>query len=223
VGKKDKGSLKETPQEKALAELALNRYQDYKQRWLPLQQRAIEVVEGFNKEGSWERERAQTNAGAVGTQIDEVSDQVADADMNRGVDAGSSNFKLRQGALGDAKSKSVGIARAGADEEIDNAYVEGISNLMRIGSNQAAQGARSMGDAASVAVGAERAGAMEGAARRAGNYELAGTAIGAAGSFARPGRGIGYTNTGGNTGEMQGTGAGPGDAAGGVRPWGIRT
>lgn len=187
MSKKDSGQLKETEAEKSAAQMNLNQYIDYKKRWLPIQQQAIRLVEGYGGEESWERERAKSRAvGATGVAYDQATDAVETSQRNRGIDAGSSNFKLAQADMGAQRAKGTGIAAAGAADAIDAAYVDSLSGLMRIGRNQASQAIEGVNKSAGIGAANEAAGAEAAAARRAGNAELAGTVVGAAGTYFKP-------------------------------------
>lgn len=183
--KANKGKLEETPQEKMLAQIAVEENQRYKETWLPLQQKAIQMTEKMNAPDSFERERARGRAAGVGTEIDMAAADVGKQDQNRGVDAGSSNFVMRQGALSDERAKSVGIATANAEDAIDDAYVQGIASLVRTGRNKGDVAIDSMGRSAATEAANAASGAAAGAARRAGNMQLAGTVIGAGAQGAR--------------------------------------
>ena len=60
----DGGSVKETPEQRALAEHASNLMADYRQRLLPVQQRMIEATKTMGLEGSSTREAATGRAAA---------------------------------------------------------------------------------------------------------------------------------------------------------------
>jgi hypothetical protein len=196
--KSDKGKLEETAQEKMLAQIAVEENDRYKKTWLPLQQKAIQMTEKMNAPDSFERDRARGRAAGVGTEIDMAAEDIAKQDQNRGVNAGSSNFVMRQGKLGEERAKSVGIATANAEDAIDDAYVQGLASLVRSGRNKGDVALDNMGRSAATSAANEASGAAAGAARRSGNMQLAGTVIGAG---TQVGRGIQW-------GQGQGSGTG---------------
>lgn len=217
MAKSDKGQLAETEQEKALAEIALNEHMRYKKEWLPVQQKAIDYVKALSEPGSWERERARGRAAEAGTEMDAVAEGVEKQDFNRGIDAGSSNFLVRQGKIGAERAKGVGLATASAENSMDDAYVQGLANIVKMGRQQSNIALEGMGKSAATAAANERAGAAAGAANRAGNAELAGTVIGAGlQSSLVKNWGSNYANTGGSTFEAAGEAA-PGDRAAAFR------
>jgi hypothetical protein len=194
--KSDKGQLSETPQEKALADIGLAEFQNYTQKWLPLQKRSISMLEGMKESDSFERERARGRAATgVGGQVDEAAEQIESVDRGRGVDAGSSNFVMRQGKVGMERAKAVGLNMASTEDMMDDAYVQGLAGLVQAGRQQGNIALEGMGRSARIASANEQAGAMEGAARRAGNAELAGTLIS---SGVQAGRGIKWGQGGSN-------------------------
>jgi hypothetical protein len=215
MGKKksDTGQLKETPQERQLAEIALQRYQHYKSTWQPLQQQAIALVNKMAEPTSADRGEARTNmTGGISVEADRASDTMRAMDSNRGVTGNSGNAKLRQEMLGTERAQAQGIAGAAADSVIDNAYVEGLSSLIAVGRNQSEQAMDSTARAATMGQADAESRARRSAAKRAGIAKYAGIGIGAA-SQMMGGAGPGFL-PGGNTGEAMGTGAAPGDATG---------
>lgn len=215
--KSDKGQLAETEQEKALAEVAVQAHTRYKNDWLPLQQRAIDYVTELSQPNSFERERARGRAAEAGTEIDAVAEDVEKSDFNRGVDAGSGNFVMRQSALGTERAKGVGIATGDAETAMDDAYVQGLASIVKAGRQQSDIALEGMGRSAQTATKNAQAGAYRGAANRAGNAEVAGTVIGAGVQGARGiNWGGNYANTGGSTFEAAGEAA-PGDRVGPFR------
>jgi hypothetical protein len=216
--KADKGTLAETPQEKALAQISIDRYRQYKQDWLPLQQRASEIVRRMGEKDSYERTRAVGRAATeAGGAFDEASDAVAIGEQNRGVNAGSSAFRMKQAELGDERAQATGVAMAGAENAIDDAYVQGLSAIMATGRNQSGQGIRGLGESADMAGRNAAAAAGVAAQRRAGNIELGSSIAGSAISYGRTqgwGQASGIKYPGGSTGEPMNTGVGPGDAGG---------
>lgn len=184
MGSKNKGTVQETAAERAAADVAMARYQDYRQRWAPIQQRAAQVIQDFGAADSYERERAESRtAGAVGVAYDQAAEQVAAADRNRGIKAGSGAFRMRQADIGTERAKASGIARAAAGDAIDQAYIEGLSSMMAVGKGQADMAMGGMNRSASIEGANAATTAGINAANRAGNMELAGTVAGMAGGY----------------------------------------
>lgn len=197
----NKGTVPETAAEKAVSDLAMNRFRDYKQRWAPMQLRLAETIKSMGKEGSFERERLKSAQAADATvAFDKAGDQVAQRDTAAGINRNSSAAKLRQQGLRTDRAASVGIGGAISDQMIDDAYIGGLDALMRMGRGQEAGAVRGMGQSAQIAAGIAQNDAALAADQRAGNFEAAGTAIGiGAGSMMRGRRGnspMGQPNAG---------------------------
>lgn len=189
MSKKDKGTVQETEAERALAQNALQRLADYKQRWQPVQRRLAQDVREMGAEGSVERERMAgkavsdtRGAFAQGAQAAEAAQRSA------GVDPGSSKFKLgvTQQATDEARSTGMGIMAA--DQAIDDAYVRGLSSLMSIGRGTQAAATDNLSSLAGLQAGRAQDEATRSATNRAGNYQLAGQAAGIAIGAGMPGR-----------------------------------
>lgn len=181
--KSESGQLGDTAQERQLADMALQRYSQYKQKWQPVQQQAIAMVNKMGQAGSMERERAKTQSvGAVGAEFDEAAGQVDDAYANRGVGINSGSAKMGMEKVQTARAGTQGIAAAGAESDIDRAYVEGLTQIMATGSNQAEQAMSSGAQSAATAINDQAMRMKAKASRRAGIAKFVGQGIGAAGA-----------------------------------------
>lgn len=177
---------KETPQQRALAELAMKQLQDYKQRWLPVQQKLAENVQLMAKPGSAERKIA---AGKVATdtavRFTEGKGAVENALTQRGAGAGSSKFKIASAGMGDDEATARGLGFVAADQQIDDAYMQALGQLTALGRGERAGAVQGMGDVAALSGRQAAADAEMSAARRAGNAQLVGqfAGMGMSGAF----------------------------------------
>lgn len=173
------GSAGETDSERALAEVASEKLRDYRQRWAPMIQRSAEIVQGLKDPNAFERQAARGRAATETTaQFDRAQDQVETSLENRGVGAGSSAFRLASVNLGADRARSRGLNVAGADQAVDQAYVEGLTNLMKIGQGKEETASIGLERQADLAARQASADAAAAASERAGRAEVLGTAAG---------------------------------------------
>lgn len=172
--------VKETAQQKAMTELALNRLADYKKRWVPLQEKMLGKVMEMGEKGSAAREKASgkastDNAVAFG----DAQTQLQGVLSNSGANPGSSKAKLATAGLGDDQASSRGFGITASDQAIDDAYLQGLGSIAAMGKGQGASGVKGMQQIANQSGAQARQDADMSAAKRAGNAQLLGTVAGA--------------------------------------------
>jgi hypothetical protein len=179
MGSKNKGKVEETAQQRAMAELAMNRFTDWKQRYLPLQQRLIKQITDMGAPGSRVRESVSGRA-ATDTAMSFAKAQggVQKALTDSGAQAGSSKFNLGVAKLGEDQAKSKGLGMALSDQLIDDAYLEGLASLAATGRGERAQATRGVERAGAVSGRQAAADAEAAAMNRAGNIAVAGQLAG---------------------------------------------
>ena len=178
MGKKG-DSVKESPQEKALAEVAMARFQDYKQRWQPLQRQLAEQIRVSWAPDSAERTRAKGQASTESAaQFQEARTGMETALTNSGATPGSSKFNLAMTGLGEDEAASRGLGFTAADQAVDNAYVQGLSAITALGRGEASTASNAMAHQARQGAVQARADAEMSAERRAGWAGLVGRGAG---------------------------------------------
>ena len=176
---KPKDTVKETAQQKALAEVASQQMADYKKRWLPVQQRLAETIKARGKADSAERvvtagKAATDSAVQFGMGKAQVADKVSDASGG----LGSGRAKMAIAGTNTDEATSRGLGFVAADQEIDDAYLQGLGQLAAIGKGERAGAIQGMGNVANMSGRQARADAELSAQRRAGNAELIGQVAG---------------------------------------------
>lgn len=177
---------KETPQERAFAEVAAAKMADYRKRWLPLQNKLAEGIKASGKPGSFERQQA---AGKTATEnairFGEAQAGLEGALTDSGAGAGSSKFKLSTAGLGNDQATSRGLGFVASDQAIDDAYLQGLGMLTQLGRGEAAQATEGMASMARRSAEQAQQDAEISASRRAGNAQLVGqvAGFGLAGGF----------------------------------------
>lgn len=169
----------ETEAERAMAEVATAKMRDYQQRWAPLIQRTAEVVRGLREPDAFEREQARGRAATETEAQFGRAEQAVEAGLQgRGIGAGSSAFRLAKVNLGTDRARSRGLAVGAADQAVDQAYVEGLTNLMAIGRGKEASATAGLEQSAVMSARQARSDAELAAAQRAGRAELIATGAG---------------------------------------------
>jgi hypothetical protein len=146
-----KGQIAETPQQRAQVEHAMNLMADYKQRWLPVQQRLSEQIQSMGKPGSQERLGA-TGRAATDNAIafDAAQKKVESARTNAGAMPGSGSFDMAATGVGEDKAKSRGLGITMADQQVDDAYTKGLASLMATGRGERVQVGNQLAEQASM-------------------------------------------------------------------------
>ena len=169
----------ETPAEQALAQVAQAKLRDYKLRWAPLIERTAETVTSLRDSNAPERQAARGRAaGETNVQFGRAEDAVEGGLQGRGVGASSAAFRLGKVNLGTDAARSRGLAVAGADQAVDQAYVEGLTDLMSIGRGKEAAATGGLEREAAISARQAEADAMAAASNRAGNARAVGTVAG---------------------------------------------
>jgi hypothetical protein len=177
----------ETPQQRAMVQLALNKVQDYKARWLPLQRNLAESIAAMGAEGSRERREAK---GIASTGIEsEFSDarKGLESTLARTGGLASSKGKLALAGLGEDQATSTALGLTGADQRIDDAYIQGLSTIMAIGRGQEAAAIRGTAQEAAMSGRQAEADARMALDRRMGNAMLGGQFAGMGVGLMKPG------------------------------------
>lgn len=171
--------VKETPQQRAQAELAMNQMLDYKKRWLPVQRELATQIQRLGSPQSAERIRARGQAAT------ETAQQFSDA--RREVEAGlaaagaglsSGKAKMALGGMADAQAASAGFGLAAADQAVDDAYTAGLSQIMALGRGERAAAISGMDRVADMSARQAQADARMAAERSIGRGQLVGQIAG---------------------------------------------
>src|SRR5882672_159894 len=144
MGKKQE--QQETPQQRAMVEHAVNQFQDWKQRWLPVQKNLMGQIQAMGKPGSQAREAASGKATTDSAiQFNRAQGALQKTLTNTGAGAGSSKFNLGVAGAGEDQAKSSAFGKTIADQQISDAYTEGLSSIAATGRGERAQVSDSLG------------------------------------------------------------------------------
>lgn len=126
--------VKETAQQRAMTEFAVNQLQDYTKRWLPLQKRlAAQTVES-GAAGSAARKSAAGRSN-VDTQIAFAE---AEGALEKRLAGTGRNVGAAMTGMSDNKATSRGMGQVAADQSVDDAYTETLAALAATGRGERA-------------------------------------------------------------------------------------
>jgi hypothetical protein len=177
----------ETPQQRAMVQLALSKVDDYKKRWLPLQKNLAKHIVDTFKPGSSARKAAE---GAAAT-----STEMQFADAREGLEAGlarrgglgSGKSKLAIAGMGEDQATATGLGLVGANDAVDDAYVSGLSTIAALGQGQQANAVQGLSRQAGASGRQASEDARISLERRMGNAQLGAQAIGTGVGLMKPG------------------------------------
>lgn len=173
------GGVDETPAQRAMAEHARNLMQDYKQRWLPVQQNLSKQITSMGATGSAQRRQAAGMAGADTEAKFARAGQGLEAKLaTTGAAPGSSKSNLAIAGMGLDKAASKGIGATISDQHIDEAYTRGLTALMQTGRGERATVGTGLAQQAAVSGQQANQDAALSLSERAGNAQLGMTAVG---------------------------------------------
>lgn len=136
----------ETPQQRAAVDHAVQLMADYKKRWLPVQQQLAGKIQAMGEPGSAAEKMAEGKASTdTAIQFAQAQGALEKSLSNHGAGVGSSRSNLAIAGLGNDVAKSTGLSKMIADEQIDDAYTQGLGALMASGRGQRASVGNSLG------------------------------------------------------------------------------
>jgi len=166
--------IKETAQQRAMADFAVNQLQDYTKRWLPLQKRlAAQTVEP-GAAGSAARKSA--------TGRSNVDTQIAFAGAGEGLEkklAGTGrNLGAAMTGMADNAATSRGMGQVTANQSVDDAYTETLAALAATGRGERAGVGNSLSRQAAISGDQAAADAQSALAKETAIGETAGSLAG---------------------------------------------
>lgn len=141
--------VQETPQQRAMAEFAMNSFNDYKQRWLPLQRQLAAQIQMAGKPNSPQERLAEGKASTdTAIQFSKANQEAEKRLTGLGAGLGSPRAKLALTGMGDDQATSTGMGLSIADQQIDDAYMQGLSALTALGRGERTSVGDALGDQA---------------------------------------------------------------------------
>lgn len=139
-----KGSkVDETEQERALAEIAAQRFNRYKEVFAPLEDQYIQQVFDVRDQSNYE-----TAGGIAAAQFQKEfqtgQDKLTDQMIQQGVDPSSGAFQENSAALRRAQAVGQGVGVSGAKVANTDRFYQGLRGVMAIGQGQASDAIEGM-------------------------------------------------------------------------------
>ncbi len=177
------GTVGATPAETMLQQNAAAQWSDYTSRYLPVQQHLADVVDQMGKSDSWENKEAEGKGNEdVASEFAKQDQQRTATDFTKGINVGSSAFKMGVTGAASAEAEAKGAAVNQGQEQIRNEYLSGLNSIASSGQQLA--GAATGGLAVAGEVGSREAIADQQVsnAQQQGAMSAAGIGIGAIGA-----------------------------------------
>lgn len=136
---------KQTPEEKELGRIAIERWNDYQTRFRPVED---EYIRSVQKTGAdFDQARGQTAAGvqmAFGSAEDTLKDNL----FANGLGPDDGNFLKAIEGLSDDRALSMGTGLNETDVAVDNQHLRGLQSVVEMGQGQAGTALNGMGNVA---------------------------------------------------------------------------
>ena len=180
MGKGGDNKVKETAEQRELAKIAVERWQRYKQTYLPAEQIYFDKVDYLGSE------RAQQKvAGAAGANVETAFGRAIQGDVNRlttmgtGVDPASGKFQDSMADHTEAHGRARAMNVNESQQALQDSHIRGLQNIVAMGNNQSTQAIQGMGNIAQRSAAVARNDAQLGAFRDTSRQDTAGALAGA--------------------------------------------
>lgn len=186
MGNKQKAP-EETAEQRELASIAAESYDDWRERWLPLQTEFFEDMQDVESR----RMEAMGSANVDYEQAFGQAQQGLERNLMSGGGSGpgSGRFAMGLGGFANDRASSMGQGMADVDSLIDDQYAAGLQTLVNIGRGERAGALQGMSNAADAAQAQSWNDANAAFANRAGNANAIGSAAGMAAAYGLRGMG----------------------------------
>lgn len=185
-GKSGSQRVEETPEQRAVAQIASEQYEDYITRFVPVENQAI--AQALDTEGRLQQLRGITNADFF-QRFGEQQPQVMSNLAQRGLRADSGAFRSGLGGYLTDRSYALGQGLAGAELASQQDLATNAQRIVNLGQGQANQAAQGIVSAADAAQRQAIMDARSAAAARGALQQIVGTGIGLGlGAYGNAGR-----------------------------------
>lgn len=176
----------ETPEEKALAEVAAEKWNHYQEVFVPLENHFMSEVEKQDSDAAYKHASGMA-ASAGSRNFDQANRQAASSLASRGLNPNSGAFNATQANLTADQGASTGTQMANAQTQQQTKFIGGLSNIAAMGRGQATEAQQGMASMASTAnrLAAENAQSAHNS-RAARNYAIGTAAGGLANAYDKP-------------------------------------
>lgn len=140
----------ESPEARALAEVAAQRFNRYKEVFAPLEDEYISDVFKVRDPGNYELAGGLASA-AYQPEFQKANDNLAGQMFQQGVDPSSGAFQQNSAALRRAQAVKQGMGIGGAKIDNTNRFYQGLQGIISMGQGQAGEAISGMGNIAQTA------------------------------------------------------------------------
>lgn len=176
--------VKDSEDQKALANIAKEKWRLYQREFVPIEDRWIEQING--SDGGWNNQRYYDQAAGIGNVSAKNNFGLAlNQAMGRGGNMARLGAVIGQQAIGQAATETDLISRMENSQQ--DRYIQGLGAISAMGAGREQQAINTMHNAASMSMERARNDAVNSFNRGAANREMIGMGIGAAGRY-----GLGY-------------------------------
>lgn len=138
----------ESPETRALAEVAAQRFNRYKEVFAPLEDQYIEDVFNVRDQGNYEMAGGLASA-AYQPEFQKANQNFAGEMFQQGVDPSSGAFQQNSAALRRAQAVKQGLGIGGAKIDNTDRFYKGLQGIVAMGQGQAGEAISGMGTLAS--------------------------------------------------------------------------
>jgi len=185
--------VEETPQQKELAEIGVERMKHYENVLKPVEDDYINKAQSM---GEGEAQLASGMASADAAQsVDQIEDQSQKQAVSAGAAPGSGRYNQAVATANDAEGRARGLSQVGAREASEDRRLSALNDVVRIGLGKSAEGQKGLSD---VATDAARENITDTQQDFAEDMQQRQAAASTAGGLA--GLGASYMDTGGSNG-----------------------
>ncbi|MDF0750274.1 hypothetical protein NLU14_08530 [Marinobacter sp. 71-i] len=166
----------QTEEEKELGRIAVERWNDYQTRFVPIENQFIEAVQ--TSDSDFESARGSANA-SVQQAFGDAEDNLTDTLTANGITPDSGRFRAAMDGIGEDRSLSLGTGLNETEMAVDNRGLKGLQSVVQMGQGQATDSISGMGTVAADATRDSIDRANRSFENRQAGLHLAGTVAGA--------------------------------------------
>lgn len=174
--------VKETVEQRELAKIAAEKWGKYQQIYVPMENEFMANVDDMGSE--WQSDRAAGSANkSVQEEFGGLSDAVQKRSFEAGVNPNSGRFAAQTSEIAEAKADSGAQTEVGARVKQQDAHIEGLSNVVKLGQGQSVSAQQGLSDVASDSASQAASAAKNAYQRQTDTNNMLGTAGGMATSY----------------------------------------
>lgn len=173
----DPAHIKESPYEKALAQIAQDKYRRYRRALRPVENQFMKQVDALDKPEQYERVGGMATAGVM-NEIDPSLQSAGRQIAMQGIAPNSGAYTARMGDLRSKAARTQAETNISAKTGLQDIRAQGLTNIIGIGSNKASDAQYGMSALAQNAAERARQKMALDVEERSGLYNAAGTVAG---------------------------------------------